>query len=232
MCAAVARSPHTVDVNFLPKGLHDIGRERMLVRIQNAIDEVTDTRYEAVLLGYGLCNRGIEGLVARACPVVIPRAHDCITLFLGSRQRYDAYFANHPGTYFLSAGWLERDEVHPDLKDISIAHRMGMDITYDQMVERYGHENAQYLHGILGDRLRNYTRFAFVRTGTGYNGMFEQQARVKSEAHRLPLEVIEGDSTLIERLINGPWDPETFLIVPPGHRVKVDLDDGIITAEK
>ena len=31
MCAAVARSPNQVDVEFLPKGLHDIGAEGLVV---------------------------------------------------------------------------------------------------------------------------------------------------------------------------------------------------------
>jgi hypothetical protein len=39
---------------------------------------------------YGLCNLALTSLRARAVPVVVPRAHDCITLYLGSRQRYDA----------------------------------------------------------------------------------------------------------------------------------------------
>ncbi|MFV1980286.1 MAG: DUF1638 domain-containing protein [Rhodothermia bacterium] len=33
---------------------------------------------------------------------VLPRAHDCITLLMGSRTRYLEYFKAHPGTYFRS----------------------------------------------------------------------------------------------------------------------------------
>lgn len=33
MCDAVARSPHRVDVEFLPKGWHDLGGKRMAERI-------------------------------------------------------------------------------------------------------------------------------------------------------------------------------------------------------
>jgi len=54
-CSVVARSPNTVDVEFLPKGLHDIGSEGMQARLQAALERVDDPRYEAVLLGYGLC---------------------------------------------------------------------------------------------------------------------------------------------------------------------------------
>ena len=55
MCAAVARSPHRVDLEFLPKGLHDIGSAKMSARLQEAVDTVDAERYQAVLLGYALC---------------------------------------------------------------------------------------------------------------------------------------------------------------------------------
>src|ERR1051326_7872623 len=97
MCAAIARSPHVVDIAFLPKGLHDMGAKGMRERVQAALDQVDETHYDAVLFGYGLCNNGLAGLTARTIPLVVPRAHDCITLFLGCRQRYLDYFNTHPG---------------------------------------------------------------------------------------------------------------------------------------
>ena len=44
-----------------------------------------DAGYEAILLGYARCNDGLVGVTARDIPLVIPRAHDCITFFFGSR---------------------------------------------------------------------------------------------------------------------------------------------------
>ena len=110
MCATVARSPHQVDVEFLPKGLHDLGGSVMCGRVQQAVDRVDSERYEAVVFGYALCGNGIVGLTARTLPLVIPRAHDCIALLMGSRQRYQSYFQQNPGVYFRSTGWLERGE--------------------------------------------------------------------------------------------------------------------------
>ena len=39
--------------------------------------------------------------------LVIPRVHDCIALFLGSDAAYRREFARYPGTYYVSAGWVE-----------------------------------------------------------------------------------------------------------------------------
>ena len=127
LCAAVSRSPNTVDLEFLPKGLHDIGCTAMLARLQEAVDRVEDGKYDAVLLGYGLCNNGIVGLTARATRLVVPRAHDCITLFLGSRQKYLDYFNSHPGVYFKTTGWIERGDSRGELRQLSIQRKIGLD---------------------------------------------------------------------------------------------------------
>ena len=86
ICLLAAGSPNQVDVEFLPKGLHDMRSVRMLERLQQTLDAVDGTRYDAVAFGYALCGNGLAGLAARSIPVVLPRAHDCITLFLGSAR--------------------------------------------------------------------------------------------------------------------------------------------------
>ena len=64
LCAAVARSPNCVDVEFLPKGLHDIGQEGMSSRLEEVLYGVDESQYDAVLFGYGLCSNGLVGLTA------------------------------------------------------------------------------------------------------------------------------------------------------------------------
>jgi hypothetical protein len=88
LCHLAARSPRKVDVEFLPKGLHDQGGAAMRERLQAAIDATDPGRHDAVALAYGLCNNGLVGLEARGLPLVLMRAHACITAFLGSRDRY------------------------------------------------------------------------------------------------------------------------------------------------
>ena len=70
---------------------------------------VDEDLYDALLLGYALCSGGIAGLSTKKIPLVVPRAHDCITLFLGSRERYQEYFFANGGTYFMTTGWFEHD---------------------------------------------------------------------------------------------------------------------------
>ena len=146
ICACIARSRNIVDVEFLPKGLHDLGAAAMRERVQAAVDSVDPAAYQAVALGYALCGTGLAGVEARSLPVVLPRAHDCITLFLGGAERYAEYFNGHPGVYFKTTGWIERGA---SLVPLS-RERTGIGQTYGELAAKYGEDNAMYLFDLLG----------------------------------------------------------------------------------
>lgn len=219
MCWAISQSPHQVDLEFLPKGLHDLPCKEMQDRMQGFLDRVDQEEYDAIILGYGLCNNGLNGLRAREIPLVLPRAHDCITLFLGSRARYMDYFNNNPGVYFKTSGWIERGEVDGELKQHSIQHLNGLDMPYEELVEKYGEDNAQYIFETLGDTKNNYHQFTFIEMGIEPDDRFEKQTLSEARERGWKYEKLRGDMTLIQKLVNGKWDEEEFLVVQPGQRV-------------
>lgn len=221
LCAVVSRSVNQVDVEFLPKGLHDMGSEGMRTRLQEAIDRVDATRYKAVLLGYALCGNGIGGLTARTLPVVVPRAHDCITLFLGSRQRYLDYFNSHPGVYFKTTGWIERG------KNLHMLDRQ-MTFSYEELVAKYGEDDARYLYDEL---TKHYRQFTYIEMGVEPDDSFEREARKEATERGWAFEKVQGDLRLFRGLVDGLWDEQDFLVIQPGQRIVVKLDNGIISAE-
>ncbi len=231
LCAAVAASPNAVSVEFLPKGLHDIGAEPMRARIQDRIDAVPADQFDVIALGYGLCNNGIVGLRARARPLVVPRAHDCIALFLGGRERYREYFDSHPGTYFYTSGWIERGGTAGELEDISIQRRLGLARTREAWIARFGEDNAEYLESVLGDLTHAYSRLAFIEMGVEPDDRFERHSRERAQEKGWIFEKICGDITLLRDLVNGPWDVDRFLTVPPGGCIRARYEDEIIIAE-
>ncbi len=229
--AAIARSPNTVDIEFLTKGLHDIGTAGMHERLQAAVDQVDSSHYQAVLIGYGLCNNGIVGLAARQIPLVVARAHDCISLFLGSKDRYLDYFQTHPGVMFETTGWLERGESNGGLTQLALGQKSGSEQSYEQLVARYGEDNARYLWGELSNLTRHYGQITFIETGVEPDASFEDRAREKAQAQGWKFEKVQGDLGLIQRLVDGVWDSGEFLLVPPGHRITARYDEGIIAEE-
>jgi hypothetical protein len=145
MCDAVARAPHQVDLEFLPKGLHDLGSAEMRQQLQEVVDRTDPALYSVILLGYGLCGNGLAGLRARSIPLILPRAHDCIALLFGSRHRYQQYFEQNPGTYFRSTGWLERGQSLVQLAQ----QRTGIGSKLEELVAKYGEDNGRYLYDEL-----------------------------------------------------------------------------------
>jgi len=225
----VAASPNTVDHEHLPKGLHDIGAAPMRERLQAVIDKVDPSAYDAILLGYALCNNGVAGLQARDLPLVLPRAHDCITLYLGSRQRYDDVFREQRGAYFLTSGWLERGTASGEYTQLSVQRQTGMDMPFEEMVAKYGEENARYLREMLCDTLRNYSRCVYIRMGIEPPGRFEREAEAYARERGWPCARLEGDLRLLRQLVDGPpWPEEEFLVVPPGRRIVARYDDLIV----
>ncbi|MCC6728724.1 MAG: DUF1638 domain-containing protein [Chthonomonadales bacterium] len=232
LCHVVASSPNTVDAQFVPKGLHDIGAAPMSERIQALVDTVDAARYEAVLLGYALCNNGLAGLTARDVPLVLPRGHDCITLFMGSRARYARYFHENPGVYFETTGWSERGRDAGELTQLSIQRRTGMDSTYEELARKYGEDNARYLYETLCDTTRNYRQYTYIAMGVGPEAQIEARVRQEAAERGWKFERMEGDLSLIRRLVDGPWDARDFLVVPPGSRIAASYGEEIVAAEE
>ena len=232
LCTAVARSINQIDVEFLPKGLHDIGQAGMSSRLKEALDAVDESRYEAILLGYALCSNGLLGLAARTIPLVVPRAHDCITLFLGDKGRYLDYFQKNPGTYFKTSGWIERGQDLAQAGQDTIQHLSGMTRSYEELVAKYGEDNARFLHDQLCNMTRNYNKIAFIEMGIEPDCRFEQQASADAAALGWKYEKLQGDMSLIQDLLDGRWDEGRFLTVSPGHCIAPSYDEQVIKAEK
>ena len=234
ICHCVSQSKNVVDISSLRKGLHDLGCREMSETLQQEISQISKDNYEAIVLGYGLCNNGTVGLMADKIPLVIPRAHDCITLLLGSKERYLKYFQAHPGTYFHSTGWLERNSLSEEDQGKDIPSQLGLNISLEECIRKYGKENAQYIIETLGqwNGLKNYDRIAYVDMGIGNFSEHEEKAKGEASERGWKFEKLQGDVTLLQRLINGDWNPEEFLVVEPGQKIVPTYLADIVTAKE
>jgi len=229
-CAAAAHSRHPIELAFIEQGLHNKPSGLMCAELQKHVDACPPKDYDYVLMAYGLCNNGLAGLTARHVPLVIPKAHDCITLFLGSRARYDEVFKSHPGTYYLTSGWLER-AYGEEQRFHDLGGRTDQKELYKEYVTKFGEEDAQYLMEAMGAWQKHYDRMLFIDMGLGDRETLLAVARSHADERGLRLEETHGDARLLNLLADGPpWDPDEFLFVPPGHVVKPSYETGVIEA--
>jgi hypothetical protein len=224
-----AFAPQVIDIELVGKGLHN-EPDKLRANLQERLNALEEGKYEALLLGYGLCSNSIAGLVCRNVPTVVPRAHDCITLYLGSGQRYSQEFRANPGTYWYAPDYLERggdnDRValgaDVDNKDISK--------TYQEYVAKYGQDNADYLMEVMGAWKQHYNRAAYIETAEVRLPDYTPQVREIAERRGWNFEQMTGSLILIRDLFEGRWDAQRFLVVPPGQTIAPTYDGSIIAA--
>jgi hypothetical protein len=232
LCSAAARSPHQVDVQFIPKGLHNEGCRPMRLKLQEEIDKASGPKYDAIVLGYALCGNGTIGLTSRSVSVVIPRAHDCISLLMGGPRAHEQYLENHSRVLFRSTGWLERDADVDQLKAELVRQRTGVGYTLEDLVSRYGEENGRYLHEQFSSCEHSFRQLTFIETGLEPSGKFELEAKREAAQRGLEFEKIRGSLRLCDAMLSGDWSDADFLVVPPGHRVVERFDGSLIGIEK
>lgn len=225
LCAARAKA--VVDLAFLRRGLHD-NPDTLRETLQRLVDETDESRCQAVALGYALCSNGAAGLRARGIPLVLPRAHDCIALLLGSKESYAQHFAARPGTYYYSGGWVEREADRVPRKPEDGA---GLDAPFDELVAKYGRDNAEYLWELQSNWIERYTHATFIDNGLGDLAAYRAYAQRVARERGWTYDETSGDLALLQALLDGNWDEERFLVVSPGQRVVATAGPDIVKAE-
>jgi len=218
-------------IQYLEMALHEKPGEQLRAALQQAVDGVPAEAADAVALGYGLCNRGLVGLKAGQVPVVIPRAHDCLGILLGSTKRYLAELDQEAGTYFQSAGWIEHLPADRTLRPLAAGSQGGLSASKAELIERYGEDNAEFLLKELGSLTRHYKRLAYIATPVADGQRRECKAAEIAKDQNWKFEKLPGDLGWLQRLVDGEWNEQEFLVLKPGERVALRYDDQLIRAE-
>jgi hypothetical protein len=217
-------SNNIIDTEFIQQGLHNYP-DQLRTELQQKINETPKGKYDAILVGYGLCSNGIENVKSEHTKLVIPRAHDCLTLFLGSKERYTTEFNENSGTYWYTSGWIERT-LMPGKERMDESMKK-----FEEYKEKYGEDNAQFLIEQEMDWYKNYSRALFVNMGMGNIDVYREKTRESAEYLKWEFKEIEGDISLLQKFIDGRWDNKNFLIIPPGKAIKPSYDESIIKEE-
>ena len=99
-------------------------------------------------------------------------------------------------------------------------------------MEQYGEDNASYLIDMETQWLNNYGRAALIDMGVGDRESYRAFVQEYAEKMDWEFQELPGDTALISSFLAGDWDPEKFLVVPPGQTVNDTYDDQIIAVEE
>jgi len=224
-----SQSKNYVDVTFLNQGLHntpDKLREMVQAEVDKANGEFpynyynTCPNYDYIIVGYGLCSNGIVGITSKNIPMIIPRAHDCLTLLMGSKEKYKSNFEKYPGTFWFSSGWIERGWQPSELKYAALLK---------DYTQRYGEDNAEYLMEMEQNSLKDYKNAGFINWDCFQNNEYYRSVTKDSAMFfNWDFLEIEGSSCLLGNIINGEFHDSEVLVVPPMRVVNASYGDDII----
>lgn len=205
--------PH---LELMPQGLHN-EPDRLRSELQAVIDrlEIEYPNITAIVFVYGLCSRGLVGLTSKRVQLVLPRAHDCITLLLGSKDRYAEIMADDEPTYWYSIGWNRYGNPPGEER---------MQRRRQEFVDAYGEENADYLMETMEHWVHDYKRAGFLDLGLVDSSAAATFTKEAADYFGWTYDLHQGDPQLLRDLLAGPWDEGRFCVVEPGHTTRLADD--------
>ncbi len=192
------------DILYLEQALHRTP-DKLIVNVQEMIDRVARSA-SRIILGYGLCAKGVVGIAAREAELIIPRCHDCIALFLGSPNRHLEIFRDKPGTYYLTPGWVV------EKKD-----PLGL---IEENVPKFGRETARW---VIEEELKHYTHIVLIDTGVVEIAPLRARAMENAAVLNKQYEEIPGSLDYFRELLYGPYREEKFLCLEPGVKFTQEM---------
>lgn len=228
----VPQNPNFIDATYLRQGLHDTP-DLLRETIQKEIDAIEDDQnmntrswgeegktIDAIVLAYGLCSNGIQGVRSEKYPIIVPRAHDCITLLLGSKERYQQYFEEVGGrAYWYTPGWIENTSMPSEERFCMLR---------DKYIRDYGEDNAEYLLDMELGWQKNYEWLAYVSWDSIIQDGFIDYAHKCADFFDWNFRHYQGNDQLMRDLLYGNWDEERFLVTKPGESIQQSFDNTII----
>ena len=216
-CELVAKSPNVVDLEFIPMLAH-VEPVDLRNLIQEKINTTTNQlgrRYDAIILGFGICGNAVMGLSGQI-PIIIPRAHDCCTLLMGSKEKFLSAFGNTLSSRWCSTGYYERTfGYNSNYQHVEQMDNYKTSPEYIKYLEDYDEETADYLWETLHPKIESHESVYIEIEGQEYSDACKNYKETMDRLG-IDLRVVSGDISFLEALVSGDWDESKFLYVPPG----------------
>jgi hypothetical protein len=188
-------------VIYLDQGLHSrpkVLRDNVAQSIEN-IEQ--DAEVEQIILVYGYCGGGLEGIATQRASLVLPLMHDCIPLLKGAPLQEPE--GRMQQSFYLSAGWVEYGST--PLTE------------YHKYAEKLGEENSMW---VAKEMLKGYTSVTLLE----HPAITKQEHRDYSAemAGLFDLESRQApcDLTWLERLLRTQLGDDV-VVIPPGQPISL-----------
>ena len=216
-CAS--RSTHRIDIEFIYQGLHEFPA-KLKSTLEEALNRVDVTKYNYILLNYGLCGNGTLNISHPKIPIVIHNVHDCMPLLIGSYGLHREYMLQRPGTFWFSVGWVEGFPLpgSPDYVEKYIEfYNTIINEKQRDAIERMLMENYGYLTFVRWDELGKKV----AERGCAYTRECVNSIN-KRLGFNLKYDELRGSPGKIQRFVDGEWNSNEFLIIEPGQTLRFD----------
>lgn len=206
---------------YLPQGLHD-NPDKMRQELNIKIAEIEDSfpQVETIILGYGLCGRGMCGVTARRARLLVPRVHDCVPLYVGVTQKELGMTDENSGILWLSAGMMEYGQFAKHL----------VETRHEKYREKFGEKRAAKMIQAENALFANYRGLRYVRW-PGLAEAYAELAQAVSRELALNYEEIAGKAGFLHDLLAGCRDEKRFLNLEPGWGIDMDTAGEIIAVK-
>lgn len=187
------QSPFDGTIIWMDRGLHNTP-EQLKKALQEQIDQCTDT--DEILLSFGLCGNGTDGICSQTSTLIIPRFDDCINMLLCPKKRCQRGLTKADSIY-LTAGWTKDKEAI-----------LGQ---YESLLEQYDEETCDM---ILETMYGHYQSISVIDTGAYDLPPVIDYAHKASGLLHLQVETVPGSDRVLRQLVTGEFD-ENFIILAP-----------------
>lgn len=190
-----------IPVIWVERGFHNTP-ERLKKELQRIIDEHQDC--DEILLTFGLCGTGTEGIVSKNTVLVMPRFDDCINMLLCQGKRESRGLTKADSIY-ITRGWTMDSEA--------------ILAQYDKYVEDYGEESAEEVMEMLYE---HYKTITVIDTESYEKAPVIEYANQAARLLGLTSQVTAGSTNVLRDLLLGNWE-EHFIVQKPGQSVTQSL---------
>lgn len=211
------------DVEFISMKNH-LDPEKLKDKIRDEIikaENDPNNKYKKIILLYGLCGNSTVGL-SSTLPLVIPKVHDCCSIFLGSSKQFYELFETKLSSEWYTSDYLEEmEKIKEEDPNFNMAYTT---LKLEYLINKYGEDNGNYLYETFTAMEKE---IIFIKTSNK-----NDEANIKKLSKQYcSLEIMEGGFQLLNDIVMERYNEE-ILYLNSGEKICCTYDINVIEGKR